>query len=199
MIPTEDPYPGTFTLDPPEKVSNWRPLVNWFLAIPHLLIIRALQAVSEIVAVISWFAILFTGKLPEGLANLQAMYLRYELRTYTFTLWMREEYPPFAFGMTPADDGADPRVRVDFRPELENRNRLTVAFRIILVIPQLIVLAALGIAAFVVGLIAFFAVLFTGRWPAGMRDFVIKVARWYVRVQAYLVLLTDQYPPFQFY
>src|SRR3954452_19254272 len=150
MQPMNAQYPATFTFDPPEKVANWRPLVNWLLAIPHFVILYGLRILSEVVSIISWFVILFTGALPEGLANVQAMYLRYELRTYTFSLFLREDYPPFAFAMTPTDDGLDPRVRLDFRPELTDRNRLTVAFRIILVIPQLIVLAALGIAAFVV-------------------------------------------------
>jgi hypothetical protein len=57
-------------------------------------------------------------------------------------------------------------------------------------------LAVLGIAQFVIALIALFAVLFTGRWPAGLRDFVLGVTRWWLRVEAYLVLLTDEYPPF---
>jgi hypothetical protein len=63
-------------------------------------------------------------------------------------------------------------------PELENRNRLTVGSRIILVIPQAIVLALLVVAAFVAWVIAFFAVLFTGRWPEGLRSFVVGVMRW---------------------
>ena len=77
-------------------------------------------------------------------------------------------------------------------------NRLTVAFRIILVIPQVIVLLFLGIAASFVVLIALFAVLFTGRWPEGMRSFVLNVLRWYLRVSTYFLLLTDEYPPFAF-
>ncbi len=189
-------YPASFEFDPPEKVANWRPLVNWLLAIPHYVILNFLRIASEAVAFISWLVIIFTGSLPEGFANFQAMYVRYELRTSAFAFFLREEYPPFAFEMTPGDGGEDPRVRVDFRPELTDRNRLTVAFRIILVIPQLIVLALLAIAAFFVHVVAFFAVLFTGRWPAGLRDFVVNVGRWYVRVQAYLLLLTDRYPPF---
>ena len=87
-------------------------------------------------------------------------------------------------------------MRTGLTPELETRNRVTVGFRLILVIPQLIVLAVLGIAAFVVWVIAFFAVLFTGRWPEGMRTFLVGVMRWYTRVEAYLGLLTDTYPPF---
>jgi Domain of unknown function (DUF4389) len=78
-------------------------------------------------------------------------------------------------------------------PELESRNRLTVGFRIILVIPQAIVLALLVVVAWV---IALFAVLFTGRWPEGLRSFVVGVMRWGTRVSAYFLLLTDKYPPF---
>lgn len=190
------PYPATMTVDLPEKVANWRPLVNWILAIPHFIVLYALNILSEVVALLSWFVILFTGKLPPGLANLQVLYLRYNTRAYAFAAFLHEDYPPFTFDMTPADPGDHPRVRVDFVPELENRNRLTVAFRLILAIPQLVVLALLGIAACVAVLIGFFAVLFTGRWPTGLRDFLIGVFRWSIRVEAYVALLTDEYPPF---
>ena len=192
------PYPATFTFDPPEKIANWRPLVHWLLVIPHLVVVYLLNIVSEVIGIVSWFVILFTGSLPEGLANLQVLFIRYSVRTYVYAGFLKEEYPPFTFDTTPADPGDDPHVRVDIAPQLTNRNRLTTAFRIILVIPQFIVLAFLGIAAFVAAVIAFFAVLFTGRWPDGLRDFVINVMRWSVRVQAYFLLLTDEYPPFAF-
>jgi hypothetical protein len=196
MQSTSVPYPASFTFDPPEKVANWRAIVNWILAIPHLFVANVLQQVGQVLAFISWFAILFTGKLPEGIANFQAMTLRYSLRAYVYAGFMREEYPPFAFGMMAADPGEDSRLRVDFQPELENRNRLTTAFRLILAIPHIIVLAFLFIGVVVVWWIAFFAVLFTGRWPEGLRTFVLNVMQWSLRVQAYLALLTDQYPPF---
>jgi hypothetical protein len=190
------PYPATFTFDPPEKIANWRPLVNWLLAIPHFIVLYGLNLVSQVVAFVSWFAIVFTGQLPEGLANVQVMCLRYSTRTYTYAAFLREEYPPFTFATTPSDPGDDPRVRVDIVPQLDNRNRVTVFFRIILAIPQFIVLAVLGIGAVIAVIIGFFAVLFTGTWPPGLRDFVIKVMRWSLRVQAYFNLLTDVYPPF---
>jgi hypothetical protein len=195
-FPPPQTAPAVFTYDLPERITNWRPLVQWILAIPHLAIAYVLGSVSQVVSLISWFAILFTGRLPQGLANFQCMYLRYYLRTMSYTGFLREEYPPFGFTTSPGDPGDDPRVRVDFAPELANRNRVTVGFRLILAIPQLIVIAALGIAAVVVTFIAVFAVLFTGAWPAGMRNFVLGVARYWLRVEAYLVLLTDQYPPF---
>jgi hypothetical protein len=191
-----DSYPATLTFDPPEKVANWRPIVNWLLAIPHFIIIYVLRLVAEVVSIISWFVILFTGSLPESFANLQAMYMRYEMRVYIYALFMREEYPPFAFPTTPLDEGEDNRLRVDFSPELTDRNRLTVAFRFILVIPQYIVLAILWVLAWVIGVAAFFVVLFTGRWNEGMRDFVLNVLRWYLRVSTYVLLLADEYPPF---
>lgn len=190
-------YPATFSFDAPEKVANWRPIVNWLLAIPHFVILYGLRILAQVVGVISWFAVLFTGELPESFANIQAMYMRYELRTYTFFLFMCEEYPPFAFEMTPTDSGEDPRVRVEFRPQLDDRNRLTVAFRIILVIPHVIVLFVLEIVATIMTVIVLFVVLFTGRWPKGMRAFVLNVMRWYLRVQTYYLLLTDEYPAFE--
>jgi hypothetical protein len=76
------------------------------------------------------------------------------------------------------------------------QNRLTVAFRIILAIPQLIVLYILFIAFFVVMVIGWFAALFTGRLPEWAHTFLGGVIRWSTRVGAYLFLLTDSYPPF---
>jgi Domain of unknown function (DUF4389) len=196
MQPMNSSYPATLTFEPPEKVANWRPLLNWLLAIPHFVILYGLRILAEAVSIISWFVILFTGELPESFANIQSMYLRYEVRAYTYALFMREEYPPFTFAMTQTDPGDEPRLRVDLVPQLTDRNRLTVGFRIILVIPHLIVLALLEIVAWLVTLIAFIVVLFTGRWPEGMRTLVLNVTRWYLRVQSYFLLLNDEYPPF---
>ena len=194
--PTAPRPPATFAFDPPERVANWRPLVHWLLAIPHLAILYALNVVSEVLSVLSWFWILFTGALPAGIADFQSMILRYSLRTWTYVLFMREEYPPFALTPSAADTGEDARLRVDFSPQLDGRNRLTTAFRIILVIPHLVVLGFLAIGAFFVIVVAFFAVLFTGRWPDGARRYVLGVAMWSLRVQSYLVMLHDEYPPF---
>ena len=189
-------YPATLEIDRADRIANWRPIVQWLLAIPHFIILYVLGVVAEVVSIIGWFAILFTGKLPEGLANLVCLYVRYNNRTMAYAGFLREEYPPFTFETVPADPGTYPPVRTGFVPELEDRNRLTVAFRLILVIPQLIVLTVLGLVAFLALVIAFFAVLFTGRWPEGLRTFVVGVLRWSTRVNAYLYLLTDKYPPF---
>jgi hypothetical protein len=190
------PYPASLQVDTPDRIARWRPLVQWFLAIPHMLVLYALEILSGVVAFISWFVVLFTGKLPESLAGLQAMYLRYSDRTLAYISFLVEEYPPFTFDTT----GSDPRtyhgVLVDFEPELDHRNRLTVFFRLLLVIPHAIALFFVGIVAGIAHLIGFFAVLITGRWPEGLRNFVVGFFRWTLRVNAYHALLTDKYPPF---
>ena len=97
MLEGTPAYPAKLTFDPPVKVANWRPLVAWLFAIPHLIILNVLGSVSQVISVISWFVILFTGELPEGLANVQVMYVRYSLRTFLYVGFMKEEYPPFSF------------------------------------------------------------------------------------------------------
>lgn len=188
-------YPASFEIDAPLELARWRPLVQWILAIPHAVIAYAFSFLGSAVAVISWFVILFTGKLPQGLANLQIMVQRYRTRVQSYSGFLFADYPPFEFGSSPTDPGGSPAI-VWFEPELEGRNRLTVGFRIILAIPVAVVYVLVSIAAAVVWFIAFFAIIFTGRWPEGMRSFVVRVTRFGIQVGAYVGLLTDRYPPF---
>ena len=188
-------YPATFDVETPEKIANWRPLVHWFLAIPHVIVLDVLEIVAGVVAVISWFMILFTGQLSAGLANTQAMVLRYSMRVTAYIGFLHEAYPPFDFTVSAAEPGGTP-VSVGFTPALEGRNRLTVGLRIIWIIPAWIFAAVVLFAAEIVWLIAVFVVLFTGAWNTGMRDFVVKALRLSMKVYAYGALLTDEYPPF---
>ena len=182
-------------LDAPLEIANWRPLVQWLLGIPHLFLAGVLGRVGQVVAVISWFAIVFTGRLPEGLANFQCLVIRYQTRAYTYAFWLYADYPLFDFTMTPPDPGGSP-VRVDLATRLEDRNRLTVGLRLLWLIPIALFLVMVSVAAVVVAIVGFFAVLFTGRWPDGIRRFLIGRTRLSVRVGAYASLLIDDYPPF---
>ena len=188
-------YPVIVSVDTPQRVANWRPLVHWLLAIPHILILASLQTVSQIVSIISWFAILFTGKLPAGLAQFQSMHLRYNLRTSAYVGFVADQYPPFAFDAFNDDPGGH-QTSLSVSPALEGRNRLTCFFRIILMIPALIFWVIIGIIAVICSILGFFAVLFTGRWPEGLRNFVVANLRISARFGAYASFLTDQYPPF---
>jgi Domain of unknown function (DUF4389) len=192
---TPTTIPADMHLDSPREVANWRPLVNWILAIPHLVVANALSNVANLLSVISWFSIVFTGRMPEGVARFQCMILRYEARAYSHLIFLREPYPQFEFDMVTTDPHSDP-LRVDFAPKLENRNRLTVGLRIIWIIPVLIYTALVAIASILAVVVAAFAVLFTGRWPLGLRTFVINSGRLMLRVSAYGRLLTDTYPSF---
>jgi hypothetical protein len=196
MEPSAVSYPVTFTLEAPVEIARWRPFVHWLLVIPQFFVLYVLQTVASVCAFIAWFAILFTGKLPVGLAGLLTMFVRYQTRVTTYALYLREPYPPFAFDTTEADPGDDPPVRVDADPALEDRNRVTVFFRWLTVIPSALVLAVIGIGAAIAVFIGAFAILVTGRWPEGLRTFVLGYLRWGVRLSGYALLLTDEYPPF---
>ncbi|MCW2781535.1 MAG: hypothetical protein JWR35_1984 [Marmoricola sp.] len=191
-------YPVSFSFDPPETVARWRPLVHWLLAIPHFVVLYALAIVASVFTVIAWFAGVFTGKIPEGIQGPIAMYLRYNVRVTTYLMFLRGDYPPFAFDAGLADAGADPLVRVDVTPQLEGRNRLTIFFRYFMLLPQIFVLLFVFIGLYVVMIIGFFAVLILGRWPVGLRNYVIGSLRWSTRLNGYSSLLTDEYPPFGF-
>lgn len=191
-------YPATLTFDPPEKIARWRVIGNPILAIPQVIVTYVLAIVAEILVFVAWILGVITGKVPEGLLSFIALYIRYNHRVSLYSLFVVEEYPPFSFDTTFTDPGDYPRVKVDFVPETEGRNRLTIFFRGLLIIPHFILLFFLGVALSVVLIIGWVAVLITGSWPAGLRDFVINVHRWSVRLSAYMFLLTDEFPPFGF-
>lgn len=147
-----------------------------------------LGAVAAVCAVLAWFAILFTGRHPQGLWSLAAFYLRWRVRAIAYAMLLRDEYPPFG-------DASYPAV-LDLRPPDAPRDRLTVALRLVLVIPQLLVVWVLAIAWAFTTVVAWFSILLTGRFPAELHRFGIGVLRWTTRVEAYLLLLRDEYPPF---
>jgi hypothetical protein len=148
-----------------------------------------LGAVAVVAAMISWFAILFTGRHPAGLWNLAAFYLRWRVRATAYMTLLRDEYPPFGDAAYPASLVIDP-------PALP-RDKVSVAFRLILMVPHFIALCFLSIAWAVTTVIAWFAILFTGRYPEGLEGFALGVLRWNIRVEAYGLLLSDEYPPFR--
>jgi len=187
-------FPLQLDLTSPNKIARWRPLVHWLLAIPHFIILYALNIAAEVVYLISWFAILFTGKMPDGLFGFLAMHQRYQWRVTSYIFFLREEYPPFDFTTTGQDPGGDPAT-VSIQPAAK-LSRLLIFVKWLLLIPQFIVLLFLGIALYVVLIIGFFAVLFTGKWPEGLRNYVIGMMRWSSRIYAYMYLMTDVYPPF---
>lgn len=147
-----------------------------------------LGAVAAIAALIAWVAIIFTGKHPEGLWNLTSFYLRWRVRSVAYVALLHDEYPPFGEGEYP--------VTTTLTMPTGERNRLTVAFRIILAIPHFLALWVLGIAWALTTCLAWLNIIFTASYPESLYKFSVGVLRWSVRVEAYLLLLRDEYPPF---
>jgi hypothetical protein len=147
-----------------------------------------LGLVVAVVAVIGWFAILLTGRYPTGLRNLAVLYLSWRVRAVSYMALLRDEYPPFGDGDYP--------IGLTLAPEPKQRDRLTVAFRLLLAIPHIIIVWCLGLAWAVSTMIAWFAILLTGSYPQPLYDFGVGVLRWNTRVEGYMLLLHDDYPPF---
>ena len=185
--------PVTFEFEAPAKVANWRPIVQWILAIPHIIIMQVLGYVSGAIALISFFAVLFTKSIPEGLYNFQVMVLRYRARVTMYAGFTHEQYPKFEFAMSGVDPGGDP-VQLSVRPPAQwTRGN---AFNWLLAIPHYVVLFIFGIGAAVLWIINFFIVLFTGKWNEGHRTYIVKVQRYQTKVTAYAYMLETEYPAF---
>lgn len=187
-------FPLGLAVGSPAAVERWRPLVNWVLVIPHELWAFVLLLGSEILAFLGWFSILFTGRLPDSWSDYMVGVLRYQWRIASYLYAWTLEYPTFSPVPGHIDPGDNPAMLWCARAV--ERNRLTTFFRGLLVIPHLIVLYLFGIVASLALIAAWFAVLFTGRWPVGLKQLVLGFFRWQFRVSAYLLLLTDVYPPF---
>jgi len=191
----EGAYPITFEADLPNRVARWRPLVHWLLLIPQYIVLYLLGLVAGVVVIVAWLMAVFTATVPLGLARLLALYLRYSARVQAYSLFLHGTYPPFEFPDTMEDPAHQP-VRVDVRPDQTGRNRLTIFFRLVMLIPQMLFGILIGIGIWFVSIIGWFAVIILGRWPAGLRDFAVGALRWSTRVNGYYLLLTDEYPPF---
>jgi len=172
----------------PDRLSRFLIFVKWLLAIPHFIVLGLLAVAVGIVTFVAWFAILITGRYPEGLWRFTLGYYAWSNRVNAYVGLMRDEYPPFSF------EGAYPAwLSLQYPTRL---SRLMIFIKWLLIIPHTIVLYFVGIAASVVALIAWFAILFTGKYPEGLFRFYEGYMRWSNRANAYVMLLTDDYPPF---
>ena len=189
--------PLTVEIPPgPAKIPPVVVLTNWLKFIPQFIWAYILGIVAFLAAIVCWFSIVFTGQASESFMDFIAGVLRYQWRVVTGLYVWAEPYPPF----TPIPQGfADPGgypADLQVAPLSGERNRVTVLIRIIMCIPQFIVLYFLNIANGVVLLISWFIALFTGEWNPSLKNFAVSVYRWQFRVGAYYLLLNDEYPPF---
>ncbi|MDI6857721.1 MAG: DUF4389 domain-containing protein [Dehalococcoidia bacterium] len=182
-------YPLSFDVEYPERLSRWLIFVKWLLVLPHWIIVGLLGFVAEVMTVIAWFAILFTGRYPKGLFDFVVGVYRWSYNASVYPFLMRDEYPPFSMST-----GQYPLTYEVEYPERLSRWLIFVKW--LLVLPHLIVLSILSIVYLFTVFVAWFAILFTGRYPRGLFDFAVGYLRWSARVNAYFILLRDEYPPF---
>jgi len=207
-----DTYPVRVRGDLDPALSRWQWLVKWILAIPHYFVLFFLHIASVVVIVIAFFAILFTGKYPRALFDFNVGVLRWRWRVafYALSALGTDRYPPFSL-QSKADYPAD--LEVDY-PQRLHRGLVLIKWWL-LAIPHYLIVAAFfsgGWRIFMVNqnewagfmlpslivillVIAVFALLFTGRYPDELYDFVIGINRWGLRVRAYATLMRDEYPP----
>ena len=190
------PYAARLEFRADTHIARWRPLAQWLLAIPQLAVASALRSLRQILILISLFTVLFTERIPRPVFDMIAMSYRYEWRAVSYALFLHEDYPPFDFQPAAADDGAEPHTMLSIAYP-EHLDRWKPLYKWLLAIPHYLVLAALAIGAVFAFLGGFFAVLVTGEYPQSIRDYLVAVFGYGLRVEAYAGLLTDTYPPFR--
>jgi hypothetical protein len=196
MAAQPPPYPLTFDVDYPDRELN-RVTTGFrlILAIPLLILLglfgRGHPASAGLLLFLPVLALLvLRQKYPRWWFDFNLQLVRLEARIYSYLLLLRDEYPS-------VDEEQAVHIDVVYPDARNDLNRWLPLVKWFLAIPHILVLIFLNLAAFVVAIIAWFAILFTGRYPRGMFDFVVGVLRWNVRVAAYAFLLvTDRYPPF---
>lgn len=171
----------------PARHKRWLLFLRGLLILPHSIILSFLLFAVSIVTFFAWWAILFTGRYPEGMWSFSMSVMRWSARVQAYTMNLRDDYPPFG-------DGPYPMTFAQVRPA--RQSRLLLFARPFMLLPHYVCLLFVVFAASLVGLVAWFAVLILGRMPRGMFTFITGTLRWIYRVYLYQLMLTDAYPPF---
>ncbi len=193
-------YPVTFEVDYPETLNRLTTFFRLFLSLPVFIFLGLLSGsgIGEEAArggaiagggiVVAILVVVFVRQyIPHWMFDFQVALMRFGNRAVAYLFLLTDQYPAFE---------GDYPVRFEVRyPERLNRWKVLV-WKLISAIPHIIILIFLVIALLVIVFIAWFAVLFTGRYPQGLHSFVVGVMRWGNRVEAYVYSLTDEYPPF---
>jgi hypothetical protein len=208
QIPGEEPYPVQFSVEYPDRdLNRLTTAFRIFVAIPILIVAATLSGgpwgswdgeektialgAGGVLFLPALLMILFRQKYPRWWFDWNRELLRFENRIWAYLALMDDRYPSTDERQSVALDFPYPDAERDL-------NRWLPLVKWLLAIPHYIVLFFLSIAAVFVIIFAWFAILFTGRYPRSLFDFVLGVLRWGNRVVAYaFVLVTDRYPPFR--
>lgn len=200
----DEGYPATFEAEFPQQLGRLSTAFRIILYVPVAIFLVLLgggtfsygdfgdaRSISLAggggVVLAIWAAVIVRQYVPRWLFDFQVALMRFEARATGYLALLTDRFPAF--------EGEYP-INLEVRyPERLSRWKVAI-WKIITSIPHIIILLFLTIAAAVIVMIAWFAILFTGRYPKGLHEFVAGVFRWSLRVQAYIFSLTDEYPPF---
>ena len=215
----EPGYPVDVTIPAsPLPQKRWTVALRLVLALPALLLAAVLGSgfggggragdswaewtaagiggVAAVCAVLGWFAILATGRMPLGLRNLAAYGIGYTAQAHSYLLLLTDRYPdsnPEAIG--PAWELPPQPGRLALADD-RRRSRMTVLFRPLLTIPHFVWLALWSVAAFLAGLVNGLVALVTGRSGESLHRFLASYVRYYAHVTAFLTVVANPFPGF---
>jgi len=189
-------YPARLDIDYPEKLDRLTTFFRVIWIIPIVIVLCLLTAtgsgetVGGLFFVATMLMVVFRQRYPRWWFDFARELVRFEARVLAYLALLTDRYPSTV-------DEQSVHLEIDYPDAERDLNRWLPLVKWLLAIPHYIVLAVLGVSAIFVVVIAWFAILFTGRYPQALFDYVVGVGRWGLRVQAYAFLLvTDQYPPF---
>jgi len=204
MLEAPAGYPAKLEVDYPEQLDRLSTAFRIILFVPVAVFLgllsgggfgsfRSTDEVRQIsfggggVVVAIMAAVFVRQYIPRWIFDFQVALMSFQVRAYGYIALLSDRFPAFE---------NDPAFRFSVRyPEALNRWKVLV-WKVITAIPHFIILIFLTIIAIVAVIIAWFAILFTGRYPRGLFDFVMGVMRWGLRVEVYVWSMTDEYPPF---
>jgi hypothetical protein len=210
MQPMTAAYPARLEVDYQERYNRLTTFFRLILGIPILIVFAVLTAGASRTAydssgrtvsttsggitaglfLATLLMILFRKRYPRWWFDFARELTRFSARIGAYFALLTDTYPSTV-------DEQSVHLEIDYPDAERNLNRWLPLVKWLLAIPHYVVLVFLSVAAFFAVIIAWFAILFTGRYPRGLFDFVVGVSRWWLRVQGYAFLLvTDRYPPF---
>lgn len=180
-------YPVQVELNRPARSSRLLLLFRGFLLFPHFFFALPVIFIAAVLILINYLTVLIAGRA--AFVGFLSGTLRYLMRLTAYSYFLTDKYPPFSL----SDDPEYP-VRVIVQPPGHiHRWRFFSSF---LALPHIVILYVLLLIAAVASVVSFVVVLITGRYPPGLFDIVASAMRYQARVNAYLYLIVDRYPPF---
>ena len=161
------------------------------VAIPWLIVASLWGIVVFFTVIFAWFALVFTGRYPEGLYNFNAGFLKFINRVNGFTWLLTDAWPPFN-----GDDDYEYPVRLLVEPPKAEYSRMKALFRIFLFIPVYILSYIMNIILELVGIVAWLVMIFTAKLPEGLYKPMRSASAYVIKASAYGMLITEDFPPF---